>query len=110
MDESPKRSPFIPIKHYKEMIPLGNQIMRDIRRWTMAIDVAFLVGSTFDDPAIRNDCHGRIPKFEGVQATVLTRPFCESASTYMSLQNVAQALRRLTGCACMLWELDGGFQ
>lgn len=85
MNQSTKGSPLIAVMHDQEMIPLGDQIMRDERRRAVAGDAAFLVDEFFDDFSVCDDCHGAVAKFEAVEPAILFGPLCEPTNRYFRI-------------------------
>lgn len=51
--------------------------------------------------------HGNAPQLERVDATILTRPFCESN---VSMHPTTRPGRRLTECVDGSWAEDEGYQ
>lgn len=84
VNKLPERPPFVSIEHDKEMVLLCYQVMRNIRRRPMAVDVAFLFHSTLDNTAVRDDCHCRVTQLKSVETPILTSPFGKSVLTVVS--------------------------
>lgn len=83
MNQPTKGSPLIAVMHDQEMIPFGDQIMRDERRRAVAGDAAFLIDEFFDDFSVCDDCHGAAAKFEAVEPAILLGPLCEPTFRYL---------------------------
>ena len=78
MNQLAKLSPLVAVAHDQKMVSTGDEMMRDIRCWSIAVDRTFLINHGLDQTAIcDHDSCGRA-QFEGKDATVLLCPFCES--------------------------------
>ena len=75
--EFTKRPPLVAVMHHKQVVALGDKIVRDERGRPVVIEGAFLVNCLFDDTPVCDYSHGPVTDFQRVQAAVLLGPFRE---------------------------------
>lgn len=66
VNQPPERSPLVPIMHYKKMIALRDELVRDVGMGPVAVDAALAVDDFLDQPAIGDYGHIAIPDLEHV--------------------------------------------
>lgn len=55
----------------------GDQIVRNVAGWALAVYGSLFVNHLFDQAAVTNDSHGPRAELERKQATILLGPFFE---------------------------------
>lgn len=78
VDQLAEFPPEVSILHDQEMVPAGHQIVRDVRRGTVAVFGAFLVNELFDDPAVGDHDRGPRAELERIQSPICRGPFGKS--------------------------------
>ena len=108
MHELSEQSPLFSMPHYQEMVASGDEIMCDIWKRAVAVNVRFLVNESFYNATISDYNQGCRTKFERNYGAVFLGPFCESGSVWLANINNPSAWSLChTGNAPHFLEVDG---
>lgn len=59
------------------MVPFGDQVVRDVRRRPVTVDVTLFLDCAFYELPVGDDGHGCVAELQREKAAILSRPFCE---------------------------------
>ncbi len=96
----PKQSPLFPIIHHCKRVPLGDEIMSDIRMRSVAINGRFLVKESFYNARIIDYNRCCRAKFERKYRAVFLGPVCKSGSIFLASVDILNVSSLLSYWKC----------
>jgi hypothetical protein len=94
MHELAEQSPLIAMPHDQEMVPSCHEVVRNVRRRSIAVDGALLIQHRLDQTPIRQHHRCGWSELEREDASVLLRPFRESRPSRSLSSQVLRARKR----------------